>query len=59
VQREALLDGVAAEPSAGAVREQGLSGVSVPFGEPGAQDGDGDGGERGDPLLAALIPTLG
>ncbi len=51
---EALLDGVAAELSAGAVREQRLAGVAVAFGEPGPQDCDGDLGQRGDPLFASL-----
>jgi hypothetical protein len=51
---EAFLDGVAAEPSSGPVREQRLGRLAVPSREPGAQDGDGNCGERGDPLLAAL-----
>jgi hypothetical protein len=51
---EAFLDGVAAESSAGAVREQGLLQFAVPFAEPGTQDGDGDRGERGDPFFSPL-----
>ena len=36
------------------VGNSGWSGLAAAFGEPGAQHGDGAGGERGDPLLAAL-----
>jgi hypothetical protein len=54
VPGEAFLDGVAAEPSAGPVREQGLLRFAVPFGQPGAQDGDGVLRERSNAFLASL-----
>ncbi len=45
---------VAAELPAGAGREQRFGRGAVAFGQPGAQDLDGQGQQRGVPLLAAL-----
>jgi hypothetical protein len=50
---KAFLDSAEAEPSAGPVREQRRARLAVLFGDPGAQDGYGDRGERGDPLASA------
>ena len=52
--REAVLDGVVAEPSARNGREQRIGGLAGVLGEPCPQDGDGGRGERGGPFLAAL-----
>jgi hypothetical protein len=51
---DASFDGVAAEPSAVAGGEQRLFRRACAFGKPGAQHGDGDLGERGDPLFASF-----
>jgi hypothetical protein len=48
------LDGVAGELAAGLGGEQRAGGVGAELGEPGPQDLDGLGGERGGPVLAAL-----
>jgi hypothetical protein len=49
---EPVLDGVAAEPTAGG--EQQLAWLAVPLGHPGAERRGSSGGQRGAPLLAAL-----
>ena len=54
---DAVLDRVAAELAAAAGREQRLVRVGALSVEPVTQDGDGDRGERGDPVLAALAVT--
>ena len=51
---EAAFERVAAEPSAAAGWEQRIVGLAGAFGEPDAQHGDGCGGQRRDPLLAAF-----
>jgi len=51
---DAALQGVPAQRGAAAGDEQRVGGQAVAFGEPAAQNRDGGGGERGDPLLAGL-----
>jgi hypothetical protein len=51
---EAVLDGVVAEPCPGSCREEWIAAVAGVFGEPLAQDTDGECGERCGACLAAF-----
>jgi len=54
VSGDAPFQGVPAQRGAAAGDEQRVGGQAGALGEPGTQDRHGDGGERGDPLLAAF-----
>ncbi len=58
VAGEPVFDRVAAEPAAGAGREQRLVGVAGAFGEPAAQHLDGEPGQRGDAFFPALADAV-